>query len=54
MKCVFIVCHPRKIMEVKSCLNTTSVKLPVKSRVDPPYTGESPITKRIVPPDTLL
>ena len=37
MRCVFIVYHPPKIMKVKSCLTTTSVKHPVTSRVNPPY-----------------
>ena len=37
MICAFIVYHPPKIMEVKTRLNTTGVKLPVASRVNPPF-----------------
>ena len=35
MRCVFIVYHSTKIVAVKFCLKTASVKVPVTSRVNP-------------------
>ena len=37
MRCVILVYHPTKIMAVKFCLKTASVKHPVTSRVKQPY-----------------